>query len=51
MAKKEICPCLGCIRVQDSEACDNKACKLWQNWFVTAWADTCKSLEKAGFGK
>ena len=30
-------PCLGCCRVPEPADCENKACKLWQAWFVSRW--------------
>ena len=30
-------PCVGCTRVKDPEACENKNCKPWQQWFIDRW--------------
>ena len=31
-------PCLRCTRVTDPRECENKNCKLWQQWFLQRWA-------------
>ena len=30
-------PCLTCMRVKNPRACDDKDCKVWQNWFLSRW--------------
>lgn len=30
-------PCLGCSRVKDPKNCENKQCKVWQEWFLERW--------------
>lgn len=30
-------PCLGCARVADPRACENKQCKVWSRWFTQKW--------------
>lgn len=30
-------PCISCNRVADPENCENKACRVWQAWFVESW--------------
>lgn len=30
-------PCATCRRVKNPANCENKYCKLWQNWFVDRW--------------
>ena len=30
-------PCLHCTRVVCPEACDNKECMPWREWFVDSW--------------
>lgn len=30
-------PCLTCTRVKDPRNCENKTCKLWQEWFMQRW--------------
>ncbi len=41
-------PCIGCQRVADPGACDNKNCKLWQRWFLTRWEQLRKAMGKEG---
>lgn len=36
--KKDCSPCEGCMRVANPDACENKNCKLWKNWFLRRWA-------------
>ena len=31
-------PCMTCLRVSNPQECENKSCKLWQDWFVARWA-------------
>ena len=31
-------PCLRCTRVSDPRACENKGCRVWQQWFLERWA-------------
>ena len=35
--KKNVSPCLRCVRVSDPENCTDKSCRAWQNWFLEAW--------------
>lgn len=30
-------PCQRCTRVRDPEACENKNCQAWQQWFIARW--------------
>ena len=30
-------PCLTCTRVKAPENCENKCCRVWQNWFLARW--------------
>ena len=30
-------PCMTCDRVKDPGNCDNKCCKVWQEWFLKKW--------------
>ena len=36
--KKDNSPCVGCTRVANPQACENKQCKLWKSWFLRRWA-------------
>ena len=31
-------PCLTCTRVTDPQACENKRCARWRQWFMGRWA-------------
>ena len=35
--RKKKSPCATCRRVKDPSNCENKQCKLWQNWFIDRW--------------
>ena len=35
--RTRISPCMGCTRVRDPRACENKHCQPWQNWFISRW--------------
>ena len=37
MMSRNQSPCLTCTRVEDPNKCENKTCKLWQNWFLGRW--------------
>ena len=45
-----ISPCLHCTRVRDPEACENKNCKTWRQWFAGRWEYTRK-LYRAGMDR
>jgi hypothetical protein len=32
-----VSPCMRCTRVAAPRECDNKDCKVWQEWFVGRW--------------
>lgn len=32
-------PCESCVRVRKPEECENKACGLWQRWFLKQWGE------------
>ena len=34
---KKPSPCLFCKLVADPRACEDKSCKLWQEWFLQRW--------------
>ena len=38
MDAKAVSPCVGCTRVIDPGACENKNCKVWKAWFLRRWA-------------
>ncbi len=38
MVSKSVSPCLYCARVACPEACENKTCKEWKQWFLSRWA-------------
>ena len=41
MSRMQMCqlppPCRGCTLVRNPAACENKACKQWQRWFIKRW--------------
>ena len=39
-----ISPCMGCTRVEDPRACENKNCQLWQKWFIARWEGMRKAV-------
>ncbi|MBO5050547.1 MAG: hypothetical protein J6C41_09030 [Oscillospiraceae bacterium] len=32
-------PCKNCTRVQNPADCENKQCRVWQQWFLGRWED------------
>ena len=32
-----VSPCLTCTRVADPRQCEDKRCKVWQQWFIGRW--------------
>ena len=32
-------PCKNCTRVQNPRDCENKQCRVWQQWFLSHWED------------
>lgn len=32
-------PCDTCKRVRDPKDCENKQCKVWQQWFLDRWKE------------
>lgn len=32
-------PCRSCTRVKDPGNCENKCCRVWNQWFLKSWAD------------
>ena len=50
-SKNEISPCVGCVRVRDPEACENKNCKHWKAWFLRRWAGIYGYARRYGLDK
>lgn len=38
-------PCVGCTRVECPEQCDNKGCKVWQQWFLCRWEELRRQVK------
>lgn len=36
--KRTPSPCLGCRKVSDPRACEDKQCPDWQKWFLQRWS-------------
>lgn len=32
-----VSPCMSCTRVRNPRQCENKECKVWQDWFIGNW--------------
>lgn len=32
-------PCRSCTRVKEPGNCENKCCRVWNQWFLKSWAD------------
>ena len=37
MAENLKSPCASCTRVACPEACENKTCREWKQWFLRRW--------------
>lgn len=39
-------PCFTCTRVRDPKNCENKACRVWQAWFIDRWESIRDAVRK-----
>ena len=47
MASKKESPCRTCTRVKNPEACCNKSCSDWIEWFLSRW----EAMRRYVYGK
>ena len=42
MSEQMESPCKNCSRVRNPDACENKNCRVWRQWFQQRWDETRK---------